>query len=518
MNVSANLLEYLKKNDSAELIGIGTFRVNYIPASISPITNTLTPPSRSITFYNEFNEDLGFVQELAKKEFISVDTAMKWVKQYCDSVKEKIETSNTCKLGDIGSISKGFKGGYAFTPTEGLNLLDSTFAFSTIKSVKTFDQGDYIQPIITKEPLKEEPIIETPKIQITPTQRVIIGTSDQNQQPTENASDNIIEQKREQIFENQSQLEEEKTLNLTHEKTKDIVFEEREAIERDASQMQEAQKEVEERLRKRSEEKEEELGETEGLDIDDKDAFNYKNSRKFRKNTKRQLKVEKKERKKRRKRNKIVWRVLFVLVLLALLASVLLVFAHYMCWTRNIKTLDPITEKLNNYITPKCENSQVTIVIPVVTPTTEIVETPTTETVTQQIVEQPQQTPVPTKKATQPKQIVKKEQPLKPTGEKDNPPAPTVEIDYSTPILMQPVSRLGFDVVGGTFENVSNAQQAARKARSLGYDSYIISKTSNDQTKYYVSYGSRRTMREANDFLSKINKKHGSSGYYIISR
>ena len=50
MNVSANLLEYLKKNDRAELTGIGTFRVEYTPASISPITNTLTPPSRIITF------------------------------------------------------------------------------------------------------------------------------------------------------------------------------------------------------------------------------------------------------------------------------------------------------------------------------------------------------------------------------------------------------------------------------------------------------------------------------------
>ena len=32
-------------------------------------------------------------------------------------------------------------------------------------------------------------------------------------------------------------------------------------------------------------------------------------------------------------------------------------------------------------------------------------------------------------------------------GEKDNPPKPTAEIDYSKPVTMQPVSRLGFDVV-----------------------------------------------------------------------
>ena len=77
MNVSSNLLEYLKKNDSAELIGIGTFRVQYTSASISPITNTLTPPCRSVSFTNDINNDLGFAEDMAKKEFISLETAIK---------------------------------------------------------------------------------------------------------------------------------------------------------------------------------------------------------------------------------------------------------------------------------------------------------------------------------------------------------------------------------------------------------------------------------------------------------
>ena len=40
----------------------------------------------------------------------------------------------------------------------------------------------------------------------------------------------------------------------------------------------------------------------------------------------------------------------------------------------------------------------------------------------------------------------------------------------------------------------------------------------DEKTKYYVSYGSRRTMREANTFLTNIGQKHGSAGFYIISR
>lgn len=522
MNVSANLLEYLKKNDRAELTGIGTFRVQYTPASISPITNTLTPPSRIITFSNEINNDLGFVQELSKQEFISIETSLKWIKQYSDSIKEKIEKFDSCKIGEIGVLSKGLSSGYVFTPTSGLNLLDSAFAFSTIKSLKTFDQEDNIKPIVTKEHLPELPVEEKTEIEEKPLQTIVVGTSYSEKETNQDqGSINTLSEEASLLHQSDNQEKNEDSLILEQEKTKEIVFEEREELERDEAKMEDAQKEVQERLDKIKEDKEEELGENEGIDTNDSDAFNYRNSKKYRKNFKRRRKSEKKERKERRKRNKLIWLILSLLVLLALLASGFMVLAHYMCWTKNIKQLDPLTEKLNNYIIPKCEEAKKTIVIPIQTPTNQVIEVPITETITEEIVsiDEPIADVQATSKPTQPKkELVAKPKPLKPTGEKDNPPAPTPEIDYSTPILMQPVSRLGFDVIGGTFENLANAQQSARKARSLGYDSYIVSKSQDDKTKYYVSYGSRRTMSEANAFMNSIIKKHGSAGYYIISR
>ncbi len=523
MNVSANLLEYLKKNDSAELIGIGTFRVSYTHASMSPITNTLTPPSRSITFVNELNDDLSFVQSMAKNEFISVDTAIKWIQQYSDSVKERIELSNTCKLGDLGTLSKGIGKGYAFVPQEGLNLLDSAFAFSTLKSVKTFDQGDYIQPIITKEPIVEEPITEH-KVE-EPIQRVVIGTSSNVDIKTDEVI-NINDRNQERVFEKEENNEVDNSLNIEQTEAKNIVFEEREAIERDPFTFEQAQKEVEKRLKHQR--KEEEKEENEG---EEKDEFDYKNSKKFRKEAKVIKEKRKREKKINRKRNRVLWTVLFSIVLLVLLAFGALVFAHYMCWLKGNKTLEPITLRLNNFITPKCDRvAEKTIIIPiVVTPTVQVVETPTTEIETptteapapevKLTAEQKEKQKIAAHDRKKAKEKAKKEaDKLKPTGEKDNPPAPTAEIDYTTPITMQSVSRLGFDVVGGTFGDLSNAQQASRKARSMGYDSYIISKIKNDKPIYYVSYGSRRSMNEASNFMKKISKSSGGSGFYIISR
>ena len=498
MNVSSNLLEYLKKNDSAELIGIGTFRVQYTSASISPITNTLTPPCRSVIFTNDTNNDLGFAEDMAKKEFISLETAIKWISQYSDSLKERIELTGSCKMGDLGTISKGQNNKLIFSPIEGLNLLDSAFAFSTIKSVKTFNQGDYIKPIVTKEPIKEEIPFEEKK----PIEKEIIEINVKSQSKEILAGEEIKEaaERWEKEVNEVEELEEKvEILSVKEQETKEIVFNQS-ATEDNPEINQEVNDEC--------------------YDKSDCSNLNYKNSEEFLKKEKKRNKKEKRQRKERRKRNRIIWAVLFSIILLGLLAFGSLVLAHYMCWIKGNKQLKPITNKLSVYITPKCNKTESkTITVPVSSPTIEIVpqvETSTETVVEEKVVEENKTKAIKQKPLT--KKTTPKEEVLKPTGEKDNPPTPTAEIDYSTPILIQPVSRLGFDVVGGTYENLSNAQQTARKARSLGYDSYIITKKADEKTKYYVSYGSRRTMREANTFLTNIGQKHGSAGFYIISR
>ncbi|MDD2530114.1 MAG: SPOR domain-containing protein [Bacteroidales bacterium] len=495
MNVSSNLLEFLKNNDSAELFGIGTFKVQYSSASISPITNTLTPPCRSVSFNNDLSNDVAFAEDMAKNEFISIETAIKWITQYSDSIKDKIEIAGSCKIGDLGVLQKGQNDKYSFTPSQGLNLLDSAFAFSTIKNIKSFDQGDFIKPIVTKDPIKEEGIKE----EIKHIEKEIVSVNVLTQKEVEPKIEEVntvkIEEDITSKFEENTVDIKEDILSIENEQTKEIIFSENEEMRR-----------VEQIL------------EDECYDKSDCSELNYKNSKEFRKKESKRNKKEKSKRKERKRRNKLVWIILFSIILLGLLAFGALIFAHYNCWTKDIKSLEPITIKLSNYITSKCEKSDKTIEIApapaIIIPTETATETQTEVEIVEEAAPATQATS--TKPIT--KKVTPKEEVLKPTGEKDNPPKPTAEIDYSTPILIQPVSRLGFDVIGGTYDNLSNAQQTARKARSLGYDSYIITKVADEKTKYYVSYGSRRTMREANVFLSNIAQKHGGAGFYIISR
>ena len=93
----------------------------------------------------------------------------------------------------------------------------------------------------------------------------------------------------------------------------------------------------------------------------------------------------------------------------------------------------------------------------------------------------------------------------------------TESVDNNSPVVVQNYSRMGFDVIGGSFSDKKNAERLARKAKSLGYDSYVLSKVKSGSPIFYVSYGSRRTLKEANDLMAKMIERLGGE-YYVISR
>ena len=103
MNVAENLYDYLKHNDRAELIGFGTFYVKNTSARINDLTSTIEPPKRELFFTREQTDDKSFVSFMAQNEFISEDTAYTWIKQYADSLNEKLVS----KVGKIGKRTVG---------------------------------------------------------------------------------------------------------------------------------------------------------------------------------------------------------------------------------------------------------------------------------------------------------------------------------------------------------------------------------------------------------------------------
>ena len=99
---------------------------------------------------------------------------MIWIKQYSESVKEKVENGKQVQIGELGVLSKDFYGNYVFESSEKLNLLDNSFAFAPLKDVKTFDNSDEsIEMIHTIDPNIKEEVVEVEETSKKKTEKVV---------------------------------------------------------------------------------------------------------------------------------------------------------------------------------------------------------------------------------------------------------------------------------------------------------------------------------------------------------
>lgn len=517
MNVAVNLLEYLKKHDNAELIGLGTFKVNYTPAFHSIVNNTISPPSRELIFSQDINNNLGFVDYMANNEFISQETAFSWISQYANGVIDKLNKFGTYKLGEIGVLNKQDNGIITLEPNSGLNLLEDSFAFSTLKNVKTFDKEDFIKPIQTntKQDIEKNNIPDNNISDNNEIEKVIIHTHESLEHSKSeifNSLNNEIGESKKEIISEQKQ--ENPQIDLEQTKQIDIEF-------KDSNNNISIESNTEDSIKIHEGIDEDKIKKDKNKDKNSKQEEREKiNSYVKKIREKHDKRRNKKLKKSKKKCAKKIWISIFILVTILLLGSAGLVFSHYMCYIKDVKFLEPITNRLNSYIQPKCTDSNIDIndVIPVETPIDNISEDSQVleegiEGLESNIVEQPIEKPITSKKT-----ITKKISKPKISGEKDVPPPPSPQIDYTKPVLIQEMSRRGFDVIGGTFEQRSNAEQTSRKARSMGYDSYIIQRQKDGNPIYYVSYGSRDTYSSANYFMNQISEKTGYNDLYIISR
>lgn len=505
MNVAINLFEYLHNHDKAELPGLGTFFVKSLSAQISPLTGAIEPPSRRLTFKAEECGDYSFVKAMAEKEFISQETALVWIKQYTDSLREKLDAGQSCKVGQLGVFKKDSLKGCVFTP-ETQNLLDDSFAFTTLKGVKTFDVNETITPIRTRqqpigpepmsEPPAEEPASQAPIEQSAEPMPETSVREAETELPKETVShtEAVVAEEFEHL-ENQSEEESELNVDSTPESEAELNPIEKEVEVEDLTPASEelhkkAQAIIEEN-RRRKEEAEAE---------------------------KAQAKVEKKRKKKAKKRRKrILLVVLWVLIALVLCCGGF-VAAFYFNLLPDKPFLNPIKEKLSYYIKPQAR--PVALAVPAVeTPVVQEEETiPEEQELVEPVEETVEPTPAPkAQKAERPTAKVA-DKPKTDTKKSDAKPTQgaTPAEDFS-PVVVQNYSRLGFDVIGGSFSSRQNAEKLARKAKSLGYDSYVLSKVKSGSPIYYVSYGSRRSLKEANDLMAKMVESLGGD-YYVISR
>ncbi|MDR0789223.1 MAG: hypothetical protein LBO06_00350 [Bacteroidales bacterium] len=438
MNVATNLFEYLKRNDRAELVGFGTFLVTTHSAEFDAECNILVPPKRVLSFSKEAANDMSFVNFMAKREFISNQTALTWIKQYSDSLNERLASAKRLSLPSLGAISVDETGDYCFEPLPHLNLMDESFGLAAVKNVKTFE--------IPKQEVEAAQEAETPYIEETINE---VGQT-------------ITEAKEQPVY---------------HTIVSELATEEDEA--EDIEQLvEEIRTKVDKilYLAQKSKEQQEDNAVAGG-----------------------------------KRKHRSMWKWLFILIFIFLIGSFATVGSYYMGWLQSYKWAKPISSTLSQYIMTKDEvNHKFDTPKPIATatPTT----SPADSTINNITLEQPPApiAQVPTAKPRIARKKVAKHDTI---NKEENKPAS----DFSGIIQMRPTNKLGYDVIANTVEGRMKAENDARKAKTLGYDGYVIARQRKEVPIYYVSYGSRPTLDEAKDLMQSMIDKLGGS-YYIVVR
>lgn len=135
MKVEVYISELLYRHDCVIVPGIGGFIANYRSAQIHPVTHTFYPPSKSISFNVQLqNNDGLLVNYVAESASISYASAQKKVELFAKKIQNDLLHKKECKLPEIGILSQDAEGKLSFEPKFKVNYLLDAFGLEKVQS------------------------------------------------------------------------------------------------------------------------------------------------------------------------------------------------------------------------------------------------------------------------------------------------------------------------------------------------------------------------------------------------
>jgi len=127
--------ELLFKYDSIILPGFGAFVLKYIPATIHPVENRLSPPSKIISFDPSQNYNDGILANyISEKKRISFIEANNEILAYVNEINKILSENKQVVLQKIGCFSKSADNTISFAPDTSINYNLETFSMDEIVS------------------------------------------------------------------------------------------------------------------------------------------------------------------------------------------------------------------------------------------------------------------------------------------------------------------------------------------------------------------------------------------------
>lgn len=111
MNISAYILEYLKKFGTATVPGFGVFYLENSKAKLDPENGSILPPSSQIAFKVDYlaeSDDL--ISFIASKKEVSFEASKNELQIQIDFWKKKLQADHTLEIQNLGRINQDDEG------------------------------------------------------------------------------------------------------------------------------------------------------------------------------------------------------------------------------------------------------------------------------------------------------------------------------------------------------------------------------------------------------------------------
>jgi hypothetical protein len=142
--------ELLYQYDCVVVPGLGGFVANYKSATIQPIQNTFSPPSKSISFNKNLNANDGLLANLiAQKEGFNFDVAIKKIEETVAVINRDLKLKKRVLLNDVGTLFLDSENRTQFEPEHSVNYLLGSYGLAVFQ--KQPIQRTTIEEKITKE-------------------------------------------------------------------------------------------------------------------------------------------------------------------------------------------------------------------------------------------------------------------------------------------------------------------------------------------------------------------------------
>ena len=135
MKMETYISDLLYRHDCVIIPGLGGIITNYRSAQIHPVSHTIRPPSKSIRFNVNLQEDDGLLANYVSScESISFASAQSKIERFVFSIQNDLEHKKEARLSKIGILSVDLNGILSFEPDLKVNYLPDAFGLEAIQS------------------------------------------------------------------------------------------------------------------------------------------------------------------------------------------------------------------------------------------------------------------------------------------------------------------------------------------------------------------------------------------------